>query len=207
MDRVNEISFRQEGDGEPDTKETEKRKERSSSGQSCSWGSLAPDGVKKRKGLPCRKYPPASFTLRRVAGRSGRSAYDNTHKSQEQIAKIREQLERFDTEFIFNMDETEHFFRCFPRGTIVTRAEGAAGLNRKTARGTKAMKAKDRCTVAARCNTTASLKVPLAVICTAKTPIVFRHIRKPAAPYYAQRAPGSIHHSTNGGLTETSRPS
>ena len=90
-----------------------------------------------------------------------------------EIAKIREQLEGFDVELIFNMDETGLFYRCFPRGTYVTRVEGAAGVNKKTARGWKAMKAKDRCTVVACCNTTGSLKVPLAVIHTAKDPMVF----------------------------------
>lgn len=107
-------------------------------------------------------------------------------KTEEKIAKIREQLEGFDVELIFNMDETGLFFRCFPRGTYVTRSEDAAGLNRKTARGSKAMKAKDRCTVVACCNTTGSLKVPLAVISTAKNPMVFRHVRRPPIPYYAQ---------------------
>ena len=108
-------------------------------------------------------------------------------KYEEQIAKIREQLEGFDVELIFNMDETGLFFRCFPRGTYVTRAEDAAGVNRKTARGSKAMKVKDRCTVVACCNTTGSLKVPLAVIHTAKDLMVFRHVRKPPCPYYAQQ--------------------
>ncbi|CAB1099355.1 unnamed protein product [Ectocarpus sp. CCAP 1310/34] len=109
-------------------------------------------------------------------------------KYEEQIAKIREQLEGFDVELIFNMDETGLFFRCFPRGTYVTRAEDAAGVNRKTARGSKAMKAKDRCTVVACCNTTGSLKVPLAVISTAKNPMVFRHIRRSPIPYYSQQS-------------------
>ena len=48
------------------------------------------------------------------------------------------------------------------------------------------MKAKDRCTVVACCNTTGSLMVPLAAISTAKNPMVFRHVRKPRCPYYAQ---------------------
>ena len=98
----------------------------------------------------------------------------------------REQLEGFDIEFIFNMDETGLFYRCFPRGTYITRQEPAAGVNKKTARGSKAMKAKDRCTVVACCNTTGSLMVPLAVIITAKNPMVFRQVRKPRCPYYAQ---------------------
>ncbi|CAM9730673.1 unnamed protein product, partial [Ascophyllum nodosum] len=48
------------------------------------------------------------------------------------------------------------------------------------------MKAKDRCTVVACCNATVSLMVPLAVISTAKNPLVFRHVRKSPIPYYAQ---------------------
>ena len=90
--------------------------------------------------------------------------------------------------WIFNMNETGLLYRCFPRGTYVTRAEGAEGVNKKTALGSKAMKAKDRCTVAACCNTTGSLKVPLAVIHTAKDRMVFRHVRKPPCPYYAQQS-------------------
>lgn len=109
-------------------------------------------------------------------------------KVEDEIAKIREQLKAFDVEFIFNMDETGLFYRCFPRGTYVTREEDAAGVNKKTARGSKAMKAKDRCTVVACCNTTGSLMVPLAVISTAVNPMVFRHVRKPACPYYAQKS-------------------
>ncbi|CAM9902930.1 unnamed protein product, partial [Ectocarpus sp. 13 AM-2016] len=94
-------------------------------------------------------------------------------KTEEKIAKIREQLEGFDVELIFNMDETGLVFHCFPRGPW---------LNRKTAGGSKAMKAKDRCTVVACCNTTGSLKVPLAVISTAKNLMVFRHVRRPPIP-------------------------
>ena len=107
-------------------------------------------------------------------------------KYQELIAEIREQLEGFDVEFIFNMDKTGLFYRGFPRSTYITRQERAAGVNKKTARSSKAMKAKDRCTVVACCNTTGSLMVPLVIISTAKNPMVFRHVRKPRCPYYAQ---------------------
>ena len=107
-------------------------------------------------------------------------------KVQEKIAQIREQLKEFDVEFIFNMDETGLFYRCFPRGTYVTRQEDAAGVNKKNARGSKAMKAKDRCTVVACCNTTGSLMVPLAVVGKAAKPMVFRKVREPPCPYYAQ---------------------
>lgn len=107
-------------------------------------------------------------------------------KVAEEIERIREQLKEFDVEFIFNMDETGFFYRCFPRGTYVPREETAAGVNSKTARGSKAMKAKDRCTVVACGNVTGSLMVPLAIIGSSKNPMVFRHVRKPPCPYFAQ---------------------
>ena len=61
--------------GERDSDKNDKRKE------SSSWGSLVPAGAKKQKmGPPCREYPQPSFTLRRVSGRSGRNAYENSRK-------------------------------------------------------------------------------------------------------------------------------
>ncbi|CAN0354316.1 unnamed protein product, partial [Ectocarpus sp. 4 AP-2014] len=83
----------------------------------------------------------------------------DTVKVAEEIKRIREQLLRI-IELIFNMDETGLFYRCFPRGTYVSREETAAG----------AMKAKDRCTVVACGNVTGSLMVPLAIIGTSKQP-------------------------------------
>ncbi|CAB1100962.1 unnamed protein product [Ectocarpus sp. CCAP 1310/34] len=120
-----------------------------------------------------------SFTRVQLHGEAGDV---DKQKVAEEIERIREQLQEFDVEFIFNMDETGLFFRCFPKGTYVTRGEAAAGVNSKTARGSQAMKAKDRCTVVACCNTTGSLMVPLAVISTLKKPMVFRHGRKPPCP-------------------------
>ncbi|CAN0184368.1 unnamed protein product [Pylaiella littoralis] len=72
MDKVYEQAFRKQ-------KEDEKRKRKANS----SWGSLAPpagDDAKKSKGPPVREYPAAPFTLRRVAGKSGRNAYENMQK-------------------------------------------------------------------------------------------------------------------------------
>lgn len=113
-------------------------------------------------------------------------AGDVEKKVAEEIAKTREQLEGFDVVCSFNMDEMGLFFRCFRRGIYITREEDAAGLNRKITRGSKAMKAKEPCTVVACCNTTDSLKVLLTVITTAKNPMVFRHVRKSPIPYYGQ---------------------
>ncbi|CBJ33530.1 similar to Tigger transposable element-derived protein 6 [Ectocarpus siliculosus] len=39
----------------------------------------------------------------------------DTAKVAEEIEQIREQHKEFDVEFIFNMDETGLFYRCFPR--------------------------------------------------------------------------------------------
>ncbi|CAB1103533.1 unnamed protein product [Ectocarpus sp. CCAP 1310/34] len=114
-----------------------------------------------------------SFTHVQLHGEAGDV---DKQKVAEEFERIREQLQEFDVEFICNMDETGLFFRCFPRGTRVTRGEAAAGVNSKTARGSKAMNAKDRCTVVACCNTTGSQMAPLAVISTSKKPMVFRQV-------------------------------
>lgn len=68
------------------------------------------------------------------------------------------------------------------------REEDVAGLNAKTAGRSKAMKAKDRVTVVACCNTTCLLKVPIAVISSARNSVVFLHVRKLSTPYVAQRS-------------------
>ncbi|CAB1099206.1 unnamed protein product [Ectocarpus sp. CCAP 1310/34] len=80
------------------------------------------------------------------------------------------------------------FLPLLPEWYIVTRGEAAADVNSKTVRGSKAMKAKDRCTVVPCCNTTGSLMVPLAVISTSKNTMIFRHVRKPPCPYFAQES-------------------
>ncbi|CAB1112838.1 unnamed protein product [Ectocarpus sp. CCAP 1310/34] len=50
------------------------------------------------------------------------------------------------------------------------------------------MKAKDRWTMVACCNTTGSLMVPFAVISTSKKTMVFRHVRKPPCSYFDQES-------------------
>ena len=65
----------------------------------------------------------------------------------------------YDMENIFNVDETGIFFRLLPKRTYLSIAE-----NRKTARGTKAMNAKD-CVSAYMCtNATGTGRVPIAII-------------------------------------------
>ena len=52
------------------------------------------------------------------------------------------ELEGYKLEIIFNMDETGLFLRAMPVRTYLATVE-----NRKTVRGTKALKAKDRVTL------------------------------------------------------------
>ena len=61
-----------------------------------------------------------------------------------EMAKLREQLEEqnFEPDNIFNMDETGLFYRAMPARTYLAPDE-----SRKTVRGTKSLKAKDRVTV------------------------------------------------------------
>ena len=65
----------------------------------------------------------------------------------------------YDMENILNVDETGIFFRLLPKHTYLSTAE-----NRKTARGTKAMKAKDRVSAYMCTNATGTGKVPIAII-------------------------------------------
>ncbi|CAB1120676.1 unnamed protein product [Ectocarpus sp. CCAP 1310/34] len=55
-----------------------------------------------------------SFTHVQLHGEPGD---EDNQKVAEEIERIREQLQEFDVEFIFNIDETGLFFRCFPRHT------------------------------------------------------------------------------------------
>ena len=70
----------------------------------------------------------------------------------------------YDMENIFNVDETGTFFRLLPKRTYLSTAE-----NRKTARGTKAMKAKDRVSAYMCTNATGTGKVPIAIIGKSKS--------------------------------------
>ena len=77
----------------------------------------------------------------------------------EAIEKIRETLERFDAECIYNWDETGLYFKLLPSATYTSKSE-----NRKNVRGTKAQKAKERVTLITCTNATGTHKIPLAMI-------------------------------------------
>lgn len=64
------------------------------------------------------------------------------------MAELRTSLKQFDPKNIFNMDETGLFYRAMPARTYL-----ASNENRRTVRGTKALKAKDRITLVLCVNT------------------------------------------------------
>ena len=97
------------------------------------------------------------------------------------IFQIREDLREYDAEHIYNVDETGLFYKLLPRRTYVGVHE-----DRKSLRGVKAMKAKDRVTAFVCTNASGTKKLPMAIIGTAKQPRCFK-IRKPAVPYFHQR--------------------
>ncbi|EFX67751.1 hypothetical protein DAPPUDRAFT_63746, partial [Daphnia pulex] len=79
---------------------------------------------------------------------------------------------------IFNMDETGLFFRALPTRTYVCREEG----QRKTVRGTKALRAKDRLTLVLCANATGTCKIDPLLVGSAKNPHCFRDQQSPV-PY------------------------
>lgn len=96
------------------------------------------------------------------------------------MTKLREALTKYDAKCIFNVDETGLFFKLLPRRTYICAYE-----NRKSVRGTKAMRAKDRVT-AYVCTNATGVKVPMAIIGKAKSPRCFR-IETPPVTYFSQR--------------------
>lgn len=93
---------------------------------------------------------------------------------------VRDACESYDIKNIFNVGETGLFYKLLPK-----RAYLASSGNRKTARGTKDMKAKDRLSAYVCTNATGSAKVPLAIIGKSETPRCFRH-KQPPVKYFQQ---------------------
>jgi len=115
------------------------------------------------------------------------------------IAEIRSGIEAYSAERIYNMDETGLFFLC-----ISSRAYVKAGQRRK-ARGTKAMKAKDRVTLFFDCNATGTHKIPVAMIGKAKQPMCFKPPRRPCPlPYFSKPARAWMATSSNSSLRPSS---
>jgi len=99
------------------------------------------------------------------------------------IAEIRAELEPYPAERIYNMDETGLFYRCIPNRAYVQAGQ------RRQARGTKAMKAKERITLVLACNATGNHKIPVAIIGKAKEPLCFNPPRRPSPlSYFSQKS-------------------
>lgn len=94
---------------------------------------------------------------------------------------LRQVLRGVEPRLIYNMDETGLFYRCLPYRSYVTARE------RRTARGSKAMRAKDRVTAVLCVNADGSHKLPIAVIGKAARPLCFRPPAAPCpVPYFSQ---------------------
>ena len=87
----------------------------------------------------------------------------------EGLAEIRKACLEYEMANIFNVDETSIFYKLLPNRTYLSTAE-----NRKTARGTKGMKAKDRLSAYMATNATDTAKVPMSIIGKSKNPHCFR---------------------------------
>lgn len=122
--------------------------------------------------------------VRRHALRSvsmhGEAASANAAKVAQNMVTLRQALKEFDLDCIFNMDETGLFYKLLPRRTYICDFE-----DRKSVRGTKAMRAKDRIT-AYVCTNATGQKVPMSIIGTAKNPRCFR-VERPPVHYSHQR--------------------
>ena len=97
------------------------------------------------------------------------------------IANLRAQLREYDTDCIYNVDETGLFFKLLPRRTYICSYE-----NKKSIRGTKSMKSKDRVTAFVCTNACGSEKLPMAIIGKSQKPRCFRN-QQPPVPYFSRR--------------------
>lgn len=89
-----------------------------------------------------------------------------------EMRALREEVNIYKLQNVFNVDKTGLMYRLMPRRSYVEATE------RLTVRGTKVMQAKERITVILCCNATGSRKIPLSVIGAPKYPRLFR-IRRP----------------------------
>ena len=85
------------------------------------------------------------------------------------INRLRSQLGKYDPKNVFNADETAQYYRALPFTTYIAPSE-----NRQTARGSKALRAKDRLTLMLCVNATGDCKIEPLVIGSAKNPHCFR---------------------------------
>ena len=101
----------------------------------------------------------------------------------QEMQKLRTELQEYQPTNVFNMDEAGLFFRAIPNRSYLMPDEGDA---RQVARGTKAMKAKERLTIILCVNATGNCKMAPVVIGSAKNPRCFKDT-PPSLPYFHQR--------------------
>jgi len=112
----------------------------------------------------------------------GSGASANVEEAAERMAAIRQQHEGVDVDLIYNVDETGLLYRGLPSRSYVPSED------RRTARGSKAMKRKDRVTVTLCCNATGTRKVPVTMIGKAAQPMCFQGEGNASPlPYFSQK--------------------
>jgi len=114
---------------------------------------------------------------------TGASAAADVESSRQRMAEIRTQLEDYDPEKIYNMDETGLYFRCIPSRAYILAS------SRRRARGSKSIKEKDRVTLVLAVNATGSHKIPVVVIGRAAVPACLKPPRAPCSPPYFSQDP------------------
>jgi len=96
--------------------------------------------------------------------------------------KIRRRLDAYPPDRIYSMDETGLLYKCLPSRSYVPRRD------RRSARGTKAMRSIDRFTLVLCTNVTRSHELPVAMVGTANKPLCFRGEGNASPlPYFAQK--------------------
>lgn len=122
-----------------------------------------------------RRHALRSQSLHGEAGSASAASVAND------ISELRTKLSEYPMVRIYNMDETGLFFKLLPSRTYVMESEG-----RRSVRGIKAMKAKDRVTAFICNNADGSKKLELSIIGKAKNPRCFR-VGQPHVKYFSQR--------------------
>jgi len=113
----------------------------------------------------------------------GSGASSNVEEAAERMAAIRQQLEGYDVDLIYNVDETDLLYRGLPWRSYVPSED------RRTARGSKAMNSKDRVTLTLCCNATGTHKVPGTMIGKAAQPMCFQGKGNASPlPYFSQKS-------------------
>jgi len=139
---------------------------------------LGVNGFKASTGYICRWVKRNDVRSIFLVG-TGASA--DVAGSAARIAEIRETLRGMTPRQIYNIDETGQFYRCLPHRSYVSARE------RRSARGSNAMRATDHVTEALFVNADGSHKLPIAIIGKAVRPSCFR---PPApgfsVPYFSQ---------------------